>query len=185
MFDEEFSFYTVAPNDYIYMNPDVFMYRMWCICNLYKRYLSLYCVCCLLKKVNKYGTGKLWCSLQCSSVILPYNTIIHENALEISSLTHWGRVTHICVSKLTIIVSDNGLSSGRRQAIIWTNAGILLICPLGANFSEISIDIHTFSLKKIHFKMSSGKWRPFCHGLNVLKLSDAACINNLGHLCFR
>ena len=39
-------------------------------------------------------------------------------------LTHWGRETHICVSKLTIIGSDNSLSSGR-QAIIWTNAGIL------------------------------------------------------------
>ena len=36
-------------------------------------------------------------------------------------LTHWGRVTHICVSKLTIIGSDNGLSPDRRQAIIWTN----------------------------------------------------------------
>ena len=52
-------------------------------------------------------------------------------------LTHWGRVTHICVVKLTIIGSDNGLSPGRRQAIIWTNAGILLIGPLGTNFSEI------------------------------------------------
>ena len=44
-----------------------------------------------------------------------------------SPLTHWGRVTHICVNILTIIGSDNGLSPGRRQAIIWTNAGILLI----------------------------------------------------------
>ena len=42
-------------------------------------------------------------------------------------LTHWGRVTHICVGELTIIGSDNGLSPERRQAIIWTNAGILLI----------------------------------------------------------
>ena len=83
-------------------------------------------------------------------------------------LTHWGRVTHICVSNLTIIGSDNGLSPGRRQAIIWTNAGILLIGPLGTNFSEMLIEIHTFSFKKIHLKMSSGKWRPFCLGLNVL-----------------
>ena len=48
-------------------------------------------------------------------------------------LTHWGRVTHICVSKQTSIGSDNGLSPGRRQAIIWANAGILLIGPLGTN----------------------------------------------------
>ena len=45
------------------------------------------------------------------------------------SLTHWGRATHVCVGKLTIIGSDNGLSPGRRQAIIWTIAGILLIGP--------------------------------------------------------
>ena len=43
------------------------------------------------------------------------------------NLTDRGRVTHICVGKLTIIVSDNGLPPGRRQAIIWTNAEILLI----------------------------------------------------------
>ena len=84
------------------------------------------------------------------------------------ALTHWGRVMHICVSRLTITGSDNGLSPGRRQAIIWTNAGILLIWPLGTNFSEISIAIQTFSFKKIHLKMLSGKWRPFCLGLNVL-----------------
>ena len=87
----------------------------------------------------------------------------------ISSLIHWDRVTHICVNKLTVIGSDNGLSPDRRQAIIWTNAGILLIGPLGTNFSEILIGIHTFSFKKMHLKMSSGKCRPFCLGLNVLK----------------
>ena len=55
--------------------------------------------------------------------------------------------------------------------ILWisTNAGILLIGPLGTNLSEIVIEIHTFSFKKMHLKMSSGKWRPFCLGLNVLR----------------
>ena len=84
-------------------------------------------------------------------------------------LTHWGCVTHICVSKLTIIGSDNDLSPGRRQAIICPNAGMLLIGPLGTNFSEIMIEIYIFSLKKMHLKMSSGKWRPSCLSLNVLK----------------
>ena len=83
-------------------------------------------------------------------------------------LTHWGRETHICVSKLTIIGSDNGLSPSRRQTIIWTNDGILLIGPLGTNFKETSIEIHTFSFKKIYLKLSSAKWRLFCVGLNVL-----------------
>ena len=40
-------------------------------------------------------------------------------------LTHWGGVTHICVGNLTIIGPDNGVSPGRRRAIIWTNAGTL------------------------------------------------------------
>ena len=86
------------------------------------------------------------------------------------NLTHWGRVTHVCVSKLFIIGSDNGLLPDWRQAIILTNAGILLNGTLGTNFNEILIEIHTFSFKNIHLKMSSGKWRSFCLGLNVLKL---------------
>ena len=87
-------------------------------------------------------------------------------------LTHWGRVTHICVSKLTIIGSDNGLSPGRRQAIIWTNAGIL-VRPLGTIFNEIIIEIYSFLFKKMHLKMSSGKWLPFCLGINMLR--DQTC----------
>ena len=69
-----------------------------------------------------------------------------------SSGIHWRRATHICVSKLPIIDSYNGLSPGRRQAIIWTNAGILLIGGLGTKFSEILIEIYTFSFKKMKFE---------------------------------
>ena len=82
----------------------------------------------------------------------------------------WGRVTYIRVSSLTIIGSDNSLSPDRRQAIILTNAGLLLIGPLETNFSEILIEILTFSFKKMHLKVSSAKWRPFGLGLNVLRL---------------
>ena len=77
-------------------------------------------------------------------------------------------MTHICVSNLTIIGSDKGLSPSRRQAIIWTNDGILLIETLGTHFSEILIEIQTFSFWKNRLKVSSGKWRPFCLGLNEL-----------------
>ena len=75
---------------------------------------------------------------------------------------------HICISSLNNIGSDNGLLLARCQAIIWTNAVILLIGPLGANFSEISIKIKTFSFKKMHLKISSRKCRPFCPDLNVI-----------------
>ena len=58
----------------------------------------------------------------------------------------------ICISKLTIIGSGNGLSPGWCQAIIWTNTGILLIWTSGTNFNEILIEIQTFSFKKMCFK---------------------------------
>ena len=92
------------------------------------------------------------------------NTNKNEHLL----LTHWCRVTQLCVGKLTIIGSENGLSPGRRQAIIWINARILLIGTLWTNFSEILIEIPIFPFKKMQLKMSTGKWRPFCLGLNVL-----------------
>ena len=97
-------------------------------------------------------------------------------------LTHWGRATHKCLSNPTIIGSDNSLSPSRRQAIIWTNAGILLIPPLGTNFSKILIEIHIISFKKMHFNWSSGKWWPFCPGLNVFTHSGWVmymCIDEL------
>ena len=94
--------------------------------------------------------------------------ILNTNALQ---LTHWGRVMHICIGILTIIGSDNDLSPSRLQVIIWTNARILSIGPVGTNFSENLIKVQIFSFKKMELKMSSVKWRPFCLGLNVLTQS--------------
>ena len=98
-----------------------------------------------------------------------------ESVLEM--LTHWGRVTHICVTYLTIIVSDNGLSPSRHQAIIWTNDGILLIRPLGTNFSEILIEIHKISIQENAFEnivceMTAILSRPQC-----VKCWSCTCMN--------
>ena len=95
-------------------------------------------------------------------------------------LTHWGRVTHIFVSKLAIIGSDNGLSPERRQAIIGTNDGLLLIGILGTDFGEILSEMYTFSVKKMHLKKSSTKWWPFCLGLNVLNLQHNSLTDTCG-----
>ena len=96
--------------------------------------------------------------------------------LSLNVLTPWGRVTHIRVSKLSIIGSDNGLSPGRRQAIICTNAGIFLIRTLGTNFSEILGEIHSLSFSKMHLKVSSAKWRLFGLGLNEL-MNNTSSVN--------
>ena len=90
------------------------------------------------------GAVEKWASL--------YWKILQEYLSVVVRLTHWGRVTHICVSKLTITSSHNGLSPERRQAITWPNAGVYLIESLGTNFSEILIGIHTFSFKKNSFE---------------------------------
>ena len=74
------------------------------------------------------------------------------SGMELGFMSH-----HICVSNLTIIGSDNGLSPGRRQAIFWTNDGVLLIRPLGTNFSEILIEIQASSFRKMYLKMSSAR----------------------------
>ena len=49
-------------------------------------------------------------------------------------ITHWCWVMHICIGKLTIIASD-----GQHQAIIWTNADMLLTGLLETNFNETLI----------------------------------------------
>ena len=62
------------------------------------------------------------------------------------------------------------------RRLVGANAGMLLIGPLGTTkFTEILIEMYAFSLKKIYIKMSSGKWRPFCPGLNVLKCDFSSC----------
>ena len=58
--------------------------------------------------------------------------------------------------------SDNGSSPIRRQAIIYTNHGLLSIGPLGTNVSKILIKVQNRSFTKMHLKISSVEWRPFC-----------------------
>ena len=93
---------------------------------------------------------------------------VQKYLLSVGWINHRGGVTHICVSKLTIIGSNNGLPPGRRQCIIWSNAGILLIRTWWTSFVS---EIHTFSFTKMHLKMSSVKWQQFCLGLNVIMCS--------------
>ena len=107
-------------------------------------------------------------------ILCAFNRVEIVNSMRINGaflkvntyLTHWGRVTHICVIKLTIIGSDNGLSPGRLQAITWTNVGILLIGPKRQwNFKlNSNIFIQENALENVVCE-----WLPFCLGLGVLK----------------
>ena len=117
--------------------------------------MTLICVVKLL--YNNIYTNNLKCIH--SSPLLWSCFVLH--------LTHWGRVTHICVSDLTIIGSDNGLSPGRRQAIIWTNAELLLNGSLGTNFHEILIEILENVFENVVCEMASILSRPQCVKSNV------------------
>ena len=110
--------------------------------------------------------------------------ILQSSHPEHNELTHCSHVTHICISKLTIIGWDNGLSPGQLLAIIWTYAWILSIGPLGTNFSENLIKIQIFWFKKMHLKIASGKWWPFYLGLNVFKQHSSLSTYFVLHLIY-
>ena len=157
-------FLTVAPMTVQYHTFSInlsyiFFHMMYTVHHVEKNVWKIYTECLIYFYHCSY-----WCK-NSASVPQPFQNVPQIRSkdpegkvkglegLEGLSLTHWGRVTHICISDLTIIGSDNGLSPGRRQTIIRTNAGILLIRPLGTNFSEILIEIQTFSFKIMHLKI--------------------------------
>ena len=104
--------------------------------------------------------------------MFPFDDIIMKNfvATDMLLLTHWGR------AYMRRYTNQHWfrLSLGRRRAIIWTNAGMLLI----ETFSEILIEIQTFSLPKIYLKMSFAKFRPICLSLNVLRWNRMRFVSN-------
>ena len=115
--------------------------------------------------IIKLSAHRHCCTESCQAHIhILQGNKLFTKSLSINSLVPYASVKH------TIIGSDNGLSPVRQQAIIWTNAAILSIRPIGTYFSEILFKIKKFSFKEMHLKMSSAEWRPFCLSLNVLIL---------------
>ena len=153
-----------------------FMDSLWYLISSWSQATSymLYAIFRKIKWLISFGTGVF--ENRFGKVKLNLHDYIQQKGM--AYLTHWGQVTHICVRKLTTIGSDNGLSPGRRQAIIWTNAGILLIGPPGTNFSGIFIEIHTFSLKEMHLKiceMAAILSRPQCVNHNCIFWQNESC----------
>ena len=131
----------------------------------------------LLLHINNIQAGVFEVDNVGTDFKIPYQLI------EYFWLTHCGRETHIFVSKVTTIGSDNGLWPSRRQASIWTSAGTLLIGTLGTNFNEIYIEIHIFSFNEISLKMSSENGSHFV-GPNVLNQIYIHCdFDTFGLLC--
>ena len=97
------------------------------------------------------------------------------------------RLSDTCMRQL--IGSDNGLSLGRRQAIVWANAGLFLIWPVETKFSELLNHNHTFSFKKMpwSWRLPNGGHltRPQCVNDSLLEMQQAvnAIQTNVKHFC--
>ena len=108
----------------------------------------------------------VWSYLFCFTKCVRYVLNISANA------NQWKRSPMVHIVQIPQIDhgSNNGLSPFRRQTIIYTNAGLLLIRPLGTKFNEILIKIQNFLFTKMLVKISSAKWRPFCPGEDVVNI---------------
>ena len=100
-----------------------------------------------LQQRNNVTLAELNLFYETEKYIFMFSIITHREGAD--NLTHWGRMTHISVSKLNIIGSDNGMSPDRRQTIIWTNGDLLLIRPFGTNFNEIYDNCSLFSKENL------------------------------------
>ena len=124
--------------------------------------VSLQC-CILYNSLTHYG-------LVMTSSIMDLVNIDHFQVMAycLIALTHWGRVTHICVSKLTIIGSDNGLSPDQRQATTWTNDGILSTTGPLRNKAQWNINRNSYifiqenASENVVWKMAAMLSRPQC-----------------------
>ena len=118
----------------------------------------------------------VWPLSESSSWLSPYKRFTVSRRMNTATFT-WLPLTHLSQCRIyaslnwVIIVPGNGLSPFRRQAITWTNTELLLIGSLGTNFSESRIKLKSFSFIKMHLKMSSAKWCPFCPGGDELKVT--------------
>ena len=106
------------------------------------------------------------------NILLYMISIVHGSYYWWISVGNSERVTSHCLSQWWPSYLTHLVWVTHIWLYIWTNAGILSIRTSATNFSENLSQIHIFSFKKMHFKMSSGKWRPFCLGLNLLRPND-------------
>ena len=105
-----------------------------------------------------------------AEVAILYNELENHTFSGTNDLSHWGLVMPYAILwSLVIIGSDSGLLPVQYQATNSTNADLLSIRRLEPYFSEMSFEIRAFSFNKMHLKMLSAKWQPFCSCFIVLR----------------
>ena len=87
----------------------------------------------------------------------------------INSWTHWGWVMHVCVSKLNINGSDNGLAPTMWQTIHYLNQWWNVVNWTLRNKLQWNFKWNPYIfIQEMYLNVSSAKWRPLCLCLNVL-----------------
>ena len=119
----------------------------------------MFCILFYVQQFCKLQYCRQKCVIQVYEMIIKY--MLNMWFIDIFQLVWWTPSLIYASIKWFSFGPDNGLSSGRHQAIIWTKVGILLIWPWETNFSEMLMEMQTFLLKKMHLKLSSAKWRKF------------------------
>ena len=92
---------------------------------------------------------------------------------------------HTCISKITSIGSDTDLSPDRCQAIIWINAGILLIRPSGTNLSEFFSQNSYIFIQENAFENVFWKMAAIRLSLNVLNAPIPFQAGYISMFCIR
>ena len=128
---------------------------------------------------NMCGSQYIWRILWSQILVAELFVYITSTRVDLYShqilLTHWGRVRHICVSKITIIGSDNGLSPPSHYLNqCWDIVNLTLKNKLQWNIhwhSYISIQENAF--ENVVCEMSAILSRPQC--VNTLVGERSGC----------
>ena len=157
-FSEMTQKYRLKPND-ILLEPSPFhidhsiMIFVWYFCGYVGSFnCPVWIYGCIFSQPLMSSNYAAYHDMMLSDKLYPYKLPKVDNKYVFRQLTHWGREVHIYVSKLTIIGSDNGWSLGRHQAIIWTNAEILLIRILGTEFHCMTYRVYSLYRLLIQFR---------------------------------
>ena len=115
-------------------------------------------------------------SNKCQSIWSPWEIDAKPRTISSMLITHWGRVTHICVSYLGHHWSRLWLGAGQAPAHYLNQCWNIIDWTLW-NKPQWNLNRNLCILKKMQLKMSSGKWLQFCLGNTQFPGNNQTCMS--------
>ena len=119
------------------------------------------------RSINFFNSLHLWDSVCCQR--------------SVSALTHLPLMLHICVSEMGKHWFRWWFGAWSAPSHYLHRSWLIVNCTLRNKLEWNSIEILTFSFKKMCLKMSSAKWRPFCPGGDELNDVMASLLMTPSH----